>query len=128
MESSNETSPDRAGELVKRVVDSTSGALLLLESLDRGEIPSSLKNEVIEHAAASSGLNTRGLFTRFLPPSQRREELGSTIEPAAIMGHSSWLLAGAGAYEMASEKMTRLPLRLKTLVDVKAAMMIGCPF
>ena len=82
---STETSPARAREVVERVVDSTSGALLLVASLDRGEIPSSLRDEIVEHAAARSGLNTRGLFARFLPPSQRQEELGNVIKPEPIL-------------------------------------------
>jgi hypothetical protein len=56
------------------------------------------------------------------------KKVGSSLEPASIMGHNNWLLGGVGAYEMASEKMTALPAKLKTLVEIKAAMMIGCPF
>ena len=57
-----------------------------------------------------------------------KKKVGSTVEPAAIMGHQSWLLGGVGAYEMASERLTTVPAKLKSLVDLKAAMMIGCPF
>jgi hypothetical protein len=57
-----------------------------------------------------------------------QKKLGSALEPAAIMGHQSWLLGGVGAYEMASERLSSVPARLKSLVDIKAAMMIGCPF
>ena len=57
-----------------------------------------------------------------------RKETGSELEPAAIMGHHGWVLAGAGAIELALKRSTRVPDRLKTLVDVKAAMQIGCPF
>ena len=57
-----------------------------------------------------------------------KKKVGSALEPAAIMGHQSWLLGGVGAYEMASERLTTVPEKLKSLVDVKAAMMIGCPF
>ncbi len=51
-------------------------------------------NVVIEHAASRSGLNTRGLFTRFLPPSQRREELGSVIDPETILARQGDVARG----------------------------------
>jgi len=57
-----------------------------------------------------------------------KKKVGSELETTAIVGHRSWLLGGAGAYEMASQKMTSVPEKLKSLVDLKAAMMIGCPF
>ncbi len=57
-----------------------------------------------------------------------KKKLGTEIEPTGIMGHQPWLLAGVGGYEMASERMTAVSVKLKTLADIKAAMMIGCPF
>lgn len=57
-----------------------------------------------------------------------KKKLGVETEPVEMMGHQPWLLAGIGAYEMASQRSTAVPERLKTLVDLKAAMMIGCPF
>ncbi len=57
-----------------------------------------------------------------------RKETGSELEPTAIMGHHGWVLGGAGAMELALKRANRVPERLKTLVDIKAAMQIGCPF
>ena len=57
-----------------------------------------------------------------------RKKIGAEIEPTQIMGHHSWVLGGVGAMEMALERATRLPEQLKMLVDLKAAMQIGCPF
>ena len=57
-----------------------------------------------------------------------KQRVGAVPEPMRIVGHQPWLLAASGAYEMASERATSLPVKLKTLVDIKAAMMIGCPF
>jgi hypothetical protein len=57
-----------------------------------------------------------------------RGKLGAEVEPTAIMGHHTWILAGVGAMEMALERATRLPAQLKLLVDIKAAMQVGCPF
>jgi len=57
-----------------------------------------------------------------------KKQVGSELDTAAIMGHQSWLLGGAGAYELASQRMTAVPEKLKSLVGLKAVMMIGCPF
>ena len=57
-----------------------------------------------------------------------KKKLGAVVEPAAIMGHQPWLLAGVGGYEMANERQSSVSAKLKTLADVKASMMIGCPF
>jgi len=57
-----------------------------------------------------------------------RKKTGKDIELTSIVGHSSWVLGGVGAFEMAMEKATRLDPRLKTLAGIKAAAMIGCPF
>ena len=57
-----------------------------------------------------------------------KKKSGAVLEPAGIMGHSNWVLAGAGAFEMALGRATRVPEKLKMLVDIKVAMQIGCPF
>lgn len=57
-----------------------------------------------------------------------RKKMKTEIEPTAVMGHHSWVLGGAGAMEMALERSTRVPEKLKMLVDIKAAMQVGCPF
>ena len=57
-----------------------------------------------------------------------RKKAGAELEPSAIMGHQSWVLAGAGGFEMALERMKAVPASLKSLVSLRAAMQIGCPF
>ena len=57
-----------------------------------------------------------------------RKQIGVELEPMQVMGHHGWVLGGAGAMEMSLQRATRIPETLKTLVDVKAAMQIGCPF
>jgi hypothetical protein len=57
-----------------------------------------------------------------------RKLTGAELEPTRVMGHNGWVLGGAGAMEMSLGRASTLPLQLKTLVDVKAAMQIGCPF
>lgn len=57
-----------------------------------------------------------------------RKKMGTEIEPTAVMGHSSWVLCGVGAMEMSLARATRVPEGLKTLVDIKAALQVGCPF
>ncbi len=57
-----------------------------------------------------------------------RRKLGKDLELTAIVGHSSWLLGGVGAFETAMERATKLDPRVKSLAGIKAATLIGCPF
>ena len=57
-----------------------------------------------------------------------RKQRGTSLEPTRIMGHQSWILGGAGAMEMALERSSHVPSRLKSLAGLKAAARIGCPF
>jgi len=49
-------------------------------------------------------------------------------EPVKIAAYAPWVLAGVGAIEMAFERARRVPLKLKELAQISAAMQIGCPF
>jgi hypothetical protein len=56
-----------------------------------------------------------------------RKKIGKELELTSIMGHSSWVLGGVGAFETVMDKLKVDP-RLKSLAGVKAAALIGCPF
>jgi len=56
-----------------------------------------------------------------------RKKVGQALVPAGVMGHHGWILAGNGAFELALERSTRVPGRLKDLAALKAATLIGCP-
>ena len=57
-----------------------------------------------------------------------KKRLGKEHEPSAFMGHNSAVLAAYGLYETVARKARRVPERMKTLADIKAAMLIGCHF
>ncbi len=57
-----------------------------------------------------------------------RKQRGVEFESVAIMGHNSWVLGAVGAFETAMGRAKSVPESLKTLVDIKTAMQIGCTF
>ena len=57
-----------------------------------------------------------------------KKKLGKVLESVGILGHSGPVLAANGAFETLMERATRVPERLKSLAEIKAAMMVGCPF
>ncbi|MGI8979287.1 MAG: PQQ-dependent sugar dehydrogenase [Pirellulaceae bacterium] len=68
--------------IVDRLLASTSGALMLERSLDRGEL---VENIVIERASQHADVSIRDLFERYLPPEKRLKRLGSVIRPEQIL-------------------------------------------
>ena len=67
------------------------------------------------------------LFTASVYRAVKRR-LGRVPEPMRITAHQQGLLAALGGMEMAQEKMHTVEPVLKVLADIKAAMLIGCPF
>lgn len=57
-----------------------------------------------------------------------RRMFGEVPEPLAVMAHHRGILYGTSAYETALANANRVDERLKTLANVKAAMVIGCEF
>jgi len=73
------------------------------------------------------------LFIRFVYSQVRRtvgKVTGSArlVEPFKIIAHQWRLLIGVGQMELAIDKMATVPLRLKSLASIKAAMLVGCPY
>jgi hypothetical protein len=54
--------------------------------------------------------------------------MGRVPEPLRITAHQPRLLAGLGGMELAQEAVHSVDSVVKALVQIKAAMMIGCPF
>jgi hypothetical protein len=79
--------------------------------------------------ARIAGVDGRGanLFTRLFYALVRRK-IGRVPEPLRITAHQPRLLAGLGGMEMAQEGMRSVDGVVKALVQIKAAMLIGCPF
>jgi putative heme-binding domain-containing protein len=67
-------------------LSSASGALLLLEAVERGTLPPAVAGASIEKAAAHGDVSVRDLFERFLPAEQRVKRLGSVVLPEQILG------------------------------------------
>lgn len=67
------------------------------------------------------------LFTRLFYWLARRK-IGRVPEPLRITAHQPRLLAALGGMEMAQEAVRSVDGVVKAIVQIKAAMMIGCPF
>jgi len=78
------TAADRT-EFIDRLLSSTSGALLLLRSVDHGKLPAPSVSLAIEKATRHDDVSIRDLFERFLPPEQRVKRLGSVVQPEQIL-------------------------------------------
>lgn len=68
-----------------------------------------------------------GLFARLVYMLTRRK-LGRVPEPVKILNANGALLAGVGAMETAFERARCVPARLKSLAELRVALMVGCPF
>jgi hypothetical protein len=79
--------------------------------------------------ARIEGLEPRGasLFIRFVYWMVKRK-LGRVIQPIQIAAHHPRLLRAVGQMEMGQEAAKTVDAALKALVDIKTAMLIGCPF
>ena len=78
-----EKDPDRAA-LVERLLSTTSGALLLLRSVEERSLPPQTTALAIGRAAQHADGTVRDLFERFLPSDQRVKRLGSIVRPEQI--------------------------------------------
>ena len=54
--------------------------------------------------------------------------LGRIPEPLRVTAHSDAILQAYMGFERYLAKASRLPVKLKSLVNLKAAALIGCPF
>jgi hypothetical protein len=75
------------------------------------------------------GLEPRdaSVFIRFVYWMVKRK-IGRVIQPIKITAHHPRLLRAVGQMEMGQEAAKTIDLALKALVDIKTAMLIGCPF
>lgn len=58
----------------------------------------------------------------------KRETNGKLVEPIKIMAHHGKLFRAWVHMEMAQQGASELRGSLKALVQIKVAMMVGCPF
>jgi uncharacterized repeat protein (TIGR03806 family) len=81
-------SPDRRTAAVRKLAETTRGALLLLGLIDHGPPSSPLKNDVAAIARTSPIVEVRDLFERFVPETERLKRLGDVIDRASILALS----------------------------------------
>jgi hypothetical protein len=67
------------------------------------------------------------LFTRLVYWMTKRQ-IGRVIEPLKVTAHQGRLLWANVMMELAQMKMHFVDESLKSLVDIKVATLIGCPF
>lgn len=75
-------------KLVERLLSSTSGALSLLQSIDRRKLSGHTAALVVENGTKHDEVSIRDLFERFLPPEKRVKRLGSAVRPEQILALS----------------------------------------
>lgn len=80
----DESGTDRSA-LVDELLTSTSGAMLLLDAIDKTELAKSIRDQVIEKSSRHSESAIRDLFERFLPQGKRIKRLGATVNPKQIL-------------------------------------------
>jgi hypothetical protein len=68
-----------------------------------------------------------GLLVRFAYWFSKRM-LGKVTEPLTVAARHPWIFRGYTAYEFALGRARRVDPRLKALVGLKAAALVGCPF
>ncbi|MBP85957.1 MAG: hypothetical protein CMJ64_04440 [Planctomycetaceae bacterium] len=72
-------------KLVTPLLSTTSGALMLLRSIDNKTLPTETTKLVIKAAASHDDIRIRDLFERFLPAEQRIKRLGNVVRPEQLL-------------------------------------------
>lgn len=76
---------DRAKEAIQGLLESPSGALMLMREVDRWGAKSRLARDVVDAIDSDTASHIRDLFERFLPADKRVKRLGNAIDPIAIL-------------------------------------------
>jgi putative heme-binding domain-containing protein len=84
---------ERAGTIA-RLLSSPSSGLMLARALGEGQVPASVRQEVLAAAMRLPDATVRDLFERFVPDEQRAKRLGSVIKPAQILSLKGNALRG----------------------------------
>ena len=78
-------SPVARTAAIGRLASSTRGALMLLDTIDRGQASEILRREVVAITRNSLLVEVRDLFERFIPEEERVKRLGDVVDRAAIL-------------------------------------------
>ncbi len=79
------TRPAEKTALVEGLLSSTSGALMLLRSIEEKTLPETAVSLAIGKGTGHKDVRVRDLFERFLPPQRRVKRLGSVVRPDQIL-------------------------------------------
>lgn len=79
-------------------------------------------SRLADHAARRPGLFARLVY--FVA----RRKIGRVPQPLRVLVGNRALMAGVGAFETALEKSTHLSARLKSLAQLRVALLVECPF
>ncbi len=80
--------PTDQTQLVDRLLASTGGALMLLQSIDRATLPDPVAALAIDKATGHDEARVRDLFERFLPAEKRVKRLGSVVNSKQLLSLS----------------------------------------
>lgn len=70
--------------------------------------------------------STRNPLVRYAFRSSRKHGGGAVMDPIRVFAHNPTVMAGYGMLELASERSSLVPERLKHLAVLRAAMLCGC--
>jgi len=91
-------SPSTRSAAIRRLAETTRGALTLLGLIDHSHASSSLKKEAVSVARDSRSVEVRDLFERFIPAQDRVKRLGDVIDSAAILALSGDAARGRSVF------------------------------
>jgi hypothetical protein len=57
-----------------------------------------------------------------------RRKVGKVATPAAVAAHNPWILRAMGGYELALDRARKVDVKLKMLAEMKASVIVGCPW
>ena len=70
---------------VERLLSSTSGAMMMLETINNHAFSPQVMNLVVETATSHPEVSIRDLYERFLPAAKRAKRLGSVVQPKELL-------------------------------------------
>ena len=75
----------RRAQLVDRIMQTTSGALLILKLIKEGKLAETLKQQIVAQAAAHPDANVRFLYAELIPEADRPQRLGEVIHADDVL-------------------------------------------
>jgi len=72
-------------ETVDRLLTSTARALALLHFMEKSQLSTKVRTQIIEHGAVHSDVQIRDLFERFVPEENRTKRLGTVIDEEQLL-------------------------------------------